>query len=98
MSREEVIAKIRRNADAIRALGAGSLYLYGSHARDEAGAGSDIDVFIDRDPRKHFGFIELTELEFLLRDILGTDVDVSTRTGLHPALSREIEKSAVKVL
>ena len=98
MSREEVIAKIRRNADAIRALGAGSLYLYGSHARDEAGAGSDTDVFIDRDPRKHFGFIELTELEFLLRDILGTDVDVSTRTGLHPALSREIEKSAVKVL
>lgn len=98
MSREEVIAKIRRNADAIRALGAGSLYLYGSHARDEAGAGSDIDVFIDRDPRKHFGFIELTELEFLLRDILGADVDVSTRTGLHPALSREIEKSAVKVL
>ena len=98
MGREEVIAKIRRNADAIRALGAGSLYLYGSHARDEAGAGSDIDVFIDRDPRKHFGFIELTELEFLLRNILGTDVDVSTRTGLHPALSREIEKSAVKVL
>ena len=98
MSREEVIAKIRRNADAIRALGAGSLYLYGSHARDEAGAGSDIDVFIDRDPAKRFGFIELTELEFLLRDILGTDVDVSTRTGLHPALSPEIEKSAVKVL
>jgi hypothetical protein len=98
MSREEVIAKIRRNADAIRALGAGSLYLYGSHARDEAGAGSDIDVFIDRDPAKRFGFIELTELEFLLREILGADVDLSTRTGLHPALSREIEKSAVKVL
>jgi len=98
MSREEVIAKIRRNADAIRALGAGSLYLYGSHARDEAGTGSDIDVFIDRDPTKRFGFIELTELEFLLRDILGTDVDVSTRTGLHPALSRGIEKSAVAVL
>jgi predicted nucleotidyltransferase len=98
MSREKVIAEIRRNAEAIRALGASSLYLYGSHARDEAGPGSDIDVFIDRDPSKHFGFIELTELEFLLRDILRTDVDVATRTGLHPALSREIEKSAVKVL
>jgi predicted nucleotidyltransferase len=98
MSREEVIARIRRNAGAIRALGASSLYLYGSHARDEAGPGSDVDVFIDRDPAKHFGFIEFTELEFLLRDILGTDVDVATRTGLHPALSREIEQSAVKVL
>jgi uncharacterized protein len=98
MSREEVISRIRRNADAIRALGAGALYLYGSHARDEAGPHSDIDVFIDRDPAKRFGFIELTELEFLLRDILGAEVDVSTRTGLHPAISREIEISAVKVL
>jgi predicted nucleotidyltransferase len=98
MSREEIIAKIRRNADAIRALGAGSLYLYGSHARDDARPGSDVDIFIDRDPAKRFGFIELTELEFLLRDILGADVDVSTRTALHPTISANIEKTAVKVL
>ena len=98
MSREEIIAKIRRNADAIRALGAGSLYLFGSHARDEARPGSDIDVFVDRDPGKRFGFIELTELEFLLQDILGADVDVSTRTALHPTISADIEKTAVKVL
>ena len=98
MSREEIIAKIRHNADAIRALGAGSLYLYGSHARDDAGPESDVDVFIDRDPAKHFGFIELTELEFLLRDILGAEVDVSTRSGLHPAISRQIDQSALRVL
>jgi predicted nucleotidyltransferase len=98
MSSEEIIAKIRRNADAIRALGAGSLYLYGSHARGEARPGSDVDIFIDRDPAKHFGFIELTELEFLLQDILGADVDVSTRTALHPALSASIEKTAIRVL
>ncbi|MBX9590725.1 MAG: nucleotidyltransferase domain-containing protein [Hyphomonadaceae bacterium] len=98
MSREEIIARILRNADAIRALGAGSLYLYGSHARGEAGPGSDVDVFVDRDPTKHFGFIELTELEFLLRDILGADVDVSTRTALHPTISADIEKTAIKVL
>ena len=98
MSREEVIAKIRQNADAIRALGAESLYLYGSHGGDKARPGSDVDVFIDRDPAKHFGFVELTELEFLLRDILGAEVDVSTRTGLHPAINGEIEQSAVKVL
>lgn len=98
MSREEIIAKIRNHAGAIRALGAGALYLYGSHARNEARPGSDVDIFIDRDPEKHFGFIELTELEFLLQDILGADVDVSTRTALHPAISASIEKTAVKVL
>lgn len=98
MSREEIISRIRRNAGAIRALGASSLYLYGSHARDQARPGSDVDIFIDRDPDKNFGFIELTELEFLLREILGADVDVSTRTALHPAISASIEKTAVKVL
>jgi uncharacterized protein len=98
MSREEIMAKIRRNADAIRALGASSLYLYGSYARDEARPESDVDIFIDRDPAKHFGFMELTELEFLLQDILGTEVDVSTRTALHPSLSASIEKTAVRVL
>ena len=55
-------------------------------------------MFIDRNPNAHFGFIELTELEFLLQDILGVDVDLSTRTALHPGLRREIEMSAVKVL
>src|SRR5258706_12537041 len=98
MKRDELIAKIRKSAEALRALGAGSLYLYGSHARDEAGPGSDVDMFIDRNPAVPFGFIELTELEFLLQDILGADIDLSTRTALHPALRSAIETGAVKVL
>lgn len=98
MNREEAISLIRANADAIRALGADGLYLYGSIARNAASPGSDVDIFIDRNPAQHFGFIELTELEFLLAEILGRDVDLSTRTGLHPALTEQIEKSAVRVL
>lgn len=98
MRREEAIAKIKANADAIHALGAKSVYLYGSIARDSRGSGSDVDIFIDRDSSRHFGFIELTELHFLLRDILGAGIDLSTRTGLHPAISKSIEKSAIKVL
>lgn len=98
MKREEVISRIQENADAIRALGAEGVYLYGSTARDAAGPDSDVDIFVDRDPARRFGFIEFTELEFLLRDVLGVDVDLSTRTGLHPALTESIEKSAVRVL
>jgi predicted nucleotidyltransferase len=98
MGRDDVIARIRESADAIRALGARSLYLYGSYARDEAHSDSDVDVFVERDPAKHFGFIELTELEFLLSDIVRGRVDLSTRTGLHPAIRKEIEKTAIRVL
>lgn len=98
MTRDQAIATIRAHADAIHALGAKALYLYGSVARDAAGPQSDIDVFVDRDPSRRFGFIELTELEFLLRDVLGADVELSTRTGLHPALIETIEKNAIRVL
>ena len=98
MNRDEVISRIQANADAIRALGAAGVYLYGSTARNAAGPDSDVDIFVDRHPAKRFGFIEFTELEFLLRDVLGTNVDLSTRTGLHPALSEAIEKTAIRVL
>ncbi len=97
MSRSDIVERIRENADRLKALGAGSVYLYGSYARDAATADSDVDIFIDRDPAKSFGFVELTEIEFLLREVLHRDVDVSTRTGLHPALSRSIEQSAMKI-
>lgn len=98
MKSHEAIARIRAREGEIRALGADGVFLYGSVANDSAGADSDVDIFIDRDPARKFGFIELTELEFLLQDILGVEVDVSTRTGLHPALTEAIEKSAVRVL
>jgi predicted nucleotidyltransferase len=96
--RDEIISRIRDHAEAIRALGAGSLYLYGSHARNEANPNSGVDVFIGRNPTKRFTFIELTELEFLLKEISGAEIDLSTRTALHPSLSRDIENTAIKVL
>jgi predicted nucleotidyltransferase len=67
MKRDEIISRIRANAEAIRALGAEGAYLYGSFARDAGGPESDVDIFIDRSPSRRFGFIDLTELEFLLR-------------------------------
>ena len=92
-----MIEKLKQQEGAIRALGAQSLYLYGSCARDEAGHGSDVDVFIDRDPAKKFGFLELTGLAIMLQDLFEAEVDVGTRTGLHPMLRPAIESSAIKV-
>jgi hypothetical protein len=97
MRRDDAIARLRENESAIRALGAASLYLFGSVARDEARADSDVDVFIDRDPARKFTFIELLDLGDLLQNVLGAKVDVTTRGGLHPRLKDRIERSSVKV-
>lgn len=97
LRRAEVIEKLKQHEGAIRAFGAQSLYLYGSCARDEAERKSDIDVFIDQDPAKRFGFLELTGLIILLEDLFEAEVDVGTRTGLHPILRPAIEASAIRV-
>jgi uncharacterized protein len=97
MRRAEVIAKLKAAEPAIRARGAAALYLFGSHARDQARADSDIDVFIDKDRSRKFGFDEFMDIYFLLRDQLGESLDYGTREGLHPALRSEIEQEAIKV-
>ncbi len=97
MRRNEVISRLRAAEPAIRARGAQALYLFGSHARDEARADSDIDVFIDKDRSRPFGFDEFMDIYFLLREQFGDRIDYGTRDGLSAALRGEIEREAIRV-
>ena len=97
MKRNEVIEKLKQQADAIRALGATSLYLFGSVARDEAGPSSDLDLFIDYDPKQKFSLVDLASIKLFLEDELSADVDVTTRNSLHPRLKDKIEHSAIQI-
>jgi predicted nucleotidyltransferase len=97
VTRSEAIDRLRAHADAIKAMGATSLYLYGSTVRDEAGSSSDLDVFIDYDSRSKFNLLDLVDIKLLLESELGLEVDVTTRSSLHPMLKSDIEKTAVRV-
>lgn len=98
MSRDDVVTRIQKSEPAIRALGAQAHYLFGSTACNEASPQSDVHIFIDKDPKKTFGMMELTELEFLLDEVLGADVDRATRNSLYLALRDNIEKTAIRIL
>ncbi len=97
MTRNEAIERLMQNEDAIRALGATSLYLFGSVARDEAGGESDVDLFIDYDPASRFNAFDLIGIKLLLEEELHTPVDITTRDGLHPRLKSRIEDTATQV-
>ena len=96
MDRDEVIRRLRDCSAEATALGVRSLYLFGSVARNEADADSDVDVFVDYEPGR-FGLLELARLRRELTEILGRPADAATRDGLHPMLRSAIEREAVQV-
>ncbi len=71
MNRVEAIARLQERAGAIKALGATSLYLFGSSARDEARSDSDLDLFLDYDPEKKLSLVDLVGIKLFLEDELG---------------------------
>jgi len=97
VNKREAITKLRRHADAVKALGATSLYLFGSVARDEARTRSDLDLFIEYDPESKFSLLELVGIKLLLEEKLGVQVDVTTRDSLNPMLRADTQQSAVRV-
>jgi predicted nucleotidyltransferase len=99
MRREEVIAKLRQAEPNLRARGVAALYLFGSHARDEASPGSDIDIFVDPAPDERFGFLPFMDAFQTIRDMFGHDVQIgySTRDGLDRYARRNVEQEAIRV-
>lgn len=97
MKKDEAIRQLTARADAIRALGATALYLFGSVARDEARETSDLDLFIDYDAAKKFSLLDLVGIKLFLEEELRQDVDVTTRNSLHPVLRDRIIASAERI-
>jgi uncharacterized protein len=97
MNRTEALTRLKGHADAIKAMGATSLYLFGSVAENRSDAASDLDVFIDYDATSRFSAFDLVGIKQFLEGALGVDVDVTTRDGLHPMLRGDIERSAIRV-
>jgi predicted nucleotidyltransferase len=97
MKRSEALRKLKNHADALKALGATSLYLFGSTARNKANTGSDIDLFLDYDPRGRFSALDLVAAKRLLEKGLGIEVDLTTRNGLHPMIRKKVEAEATRV-
>ncbi len=96
LSRDEAIRRLKALEPELRDRGVLSLYLFGSTARDEAGAGSDIDVFADLDPRRRFGLAYFA-LKFVIQDAIGRPTDFMSRESLNPLMRDNIETSAVRI-
>jgi hypothetical protein len=99
MRRDEVIAKLKATEPALRGFGVAALYLFGSHARDEAESDSDVDIFVDPAPDQDVGFLPFMDAYQTIEKAFGGAVEIgySTRTGFSPYILGDVEREAVRI-
>jgi predicted nucleotidyltransferase len=95
LSRDRVIHLLREHRAEMDGFGVRSIDLFGSVARDEAAAESDLDVLVDFGDELTFN--NYMGLKFFLEDLLATRVDVVTPGTLHPRIERAVMKELVRV-
>lgn len=86
--REQILAAAARH-------GAGNVRVFGSVARGEADAASDIDFLVDFEPGR--SLLDLAALLVDLEDLLGHPVDVVTEPGLKARIRQRVLAEAVPV-
>ena len=96
MDRDEALTLLRdHKLVLVQRFGVVDIALFGSTARDEAGAGSDVDILVRFDGpvdwRRYFG------VQFYLEDLLDRPVDLVTDKALRPELRPYIEREAIHV-
>ena len=66
------------------------LAVFGSVARGEDSAKSDIDLLVKFD--QPVGFIEFIQLENRLTRVFGKNVDLATEKSLHPLIEKDVKR------
>ena len=96
MNHDEVTAKLQQNRDRLRPYSVRALYVFGSVARNEASAASDVDLLVEFEAGAQIGLFDFVRLRRLLVEILGCEVDLVTRDALHPAMKDSILEEAIR--
>jgi predicted nucleotidyltransferase len=90
-----IIKKLREHEAELKAAGIVRLSVFGSVARGDATAQSDVDLMGDFDRAKNLTVFDMAGLEVRLADILGTPVDLADRRMLKAPVRAKAEREAV---
>jgi uncharacterized protein len=89
---ERVIATLRAQEAELRRAGIRHLALFGSVARGEAAADSDIDLAAEFDPAAEMDLIRLVALERRIGETLGRPVEILPEPIENPRLRSNVAR------
>lgn len=92
LTREEILRRLSERRGELHDLGARRLRLFGSFARGEGRAESDVDLLVDLD---HHGFDRYMDLKLYLEDLLDRRVDLVLADRIKPALREHILRDVI---
>jgi predicted nucleotidyltransferase len=95
MNRDEVIRSIREHLPDLERFDVRSIAVFGSIARDEATADSDVDVLVAFEGAMTFD--AYMGLKHYLEHLLGRTVDLATIDALKPARRERVLREAVAI-
>lgn len=97
MTTEHIIAALLAKSEALRAEGVAHLALFGSRARGDAYATSDLDVLIETIPGRRFSLINLSGVGLTVEDATGIPSQIVLRRSLDPKFAARIRDDLVEV-
>lgn len=89
---DHVIAILRAHEAELRQAGIRHLALFGSVARGDAAADSDIDLIAEFDPAAEMDLIRLVALERRIGETLGHPVEILPEPVENPRLRANVER------
>ena len=96
MTRDEIIAKLKEAAPALRAEGVKKLAIFGSRARGDAREDSDLDVLIDVDDAKFSG-LSIVGVQHIIKQATGIETQAEMRRSIEPRFARRIADDVIEV-
>lgn len=93
-TRSDIISLLERNRKAIKNFGVKELGVFGSFAREEQTAASDVDVLVDLEQKTFDSYMNLL---FFLEDLFESKVDLVMKDTIKPAIRNRILAETIYV-